>query len=220
MATATRVRDANGRFSTTEKGGVPVPVKKRGGWPLTHALYTGRLPPGCGYMAKAARTFQAHLADAVMEQFGELGVAELCSIQTATEWLIVALKIRRYLRTADATLTIEKKIEFSTQAATALSKRDAAVRALGLTPGQRPGADALLAIPWPEDADTGEDEPGGDGSSVVVSDHQAAPENETCDYRSDGPTTASSVKSADCTSDGSTGDFVRPPASCDGSAAT
>lgn len=158
MTTKAVVRDNNGRFSTIEKGGLSVPVKGRGGWPLKHGLYTGRLPPGCSYVAKAAKQFQQSLVEAVLDQYEELGIAEVCSIQTATEWLIVALKIKRYLRTADAELSIQAKIEYSAQAATCLSKRDAAVRALGLAPGLRPGARLLDLLP-PIDEDDPADTP-------------------------------------------------------------
>lgn len=98
---------------------------------LRHGLRTGSLPKKFQRVTAALNKFRRDLESAVLALRGEVREYDAACISTATRWEKVAQLAQRWLLAAKD-LTADKQLEYARIAADASSKRDAALKALGL----------------------------------------------------------------------------------------
>ena len=113
---------------------VASPSRRKGGAPagnrnaLRHGLTTGSDP--APYITRLTSQFRHEVEQAVLAAVGSITVAAASEIQAAAEWENHRIKVRRWLREAAATLTIEQKLSLSREAARAATERTKHLKAL------------------------------------------------------------------------------------------
>ncbi len=126
---------------------MPGGAKKGNTSAMTHGIQGSVLPPGCSHITAQLDRFRRATQEAAIAARGELGLIELCAIQTSTSWYRHALLARRWLRIADAQMTLDQKIFFSREEARALAERDKALRQLGLDQRDNGAPTTLYTLP-------------------------------------------------------------------------
>lgn len=97
-----------------------------------HGLRSAKLGPGMEYIGRKASMFRKTAEAEALNLRGKLGVWEQSLLQSATQWLITALKIERLLRVFDAELTHDQRVTYSERVARACNERDKCLQKLGL----------------------------------------------------------------------------------------
>jgi hypothetical protein len=108
--------------------------RSRGGAPagnlnaLRHGLTCGADPES--YVTRLMTSFRQNIEAAVLAALGSITVAAASEIQAATEWERHRLKVRRWLKEAADTLTVDQKVNLSREAARAATERTKHLKAL------------------------------------------------------------------------------------------
>ena len=118
-----------GLFSSPKEAGGAPPGNRNS---YKHGLRSTRLGPGMEYINRQAITYRKAVETETLGVRGKLGVWEQSLLQTATQWLITALKIERLLRFFDADLNNDQRVSYAEKCARALSERDKCLAKLGL----------------------------------------------------------------------------------------
>ena len=114
------------------------PRKKPGGQPgnrsnLRHALTTGKLPFKGGHTINRYRNaFRLALEDELLRQRREIGVAEAATIAAAVTWYTHAMKARRWLGEEFENMTLDQRLAFSREEATAMAKVSRLLKTIGI----------------------------------------------------------------------------------------
>ncbi len=99
---------------------------------VRHGLRTGKLPPGCGYVAALTNEFRASLEEEVLSRYRNIGVYRAAVINSACRWERHALLCLRWLRKESGNMTAEQRLVYSLEIAKASEKRDVCLSKLGL----------------------------------------------------------------------------------------
>jgi len=99
---------------------------------MTHGLYSGALPAGCGYIRKYTDKLRVTLERAVLAMASELTVYDAACIMSAVRWERHALLAQKWLRLHSAEMTHDQRLAYSREIARASTERDRSIKALGL----------------------------------------------------------------------------------------
>lgn len=115
------------------------PLGNRNG--MRHGLTAGKLPLNCAYIENLCNRLRRQLEDSVMQQRGEVTLADADSIQTAVKWERHGALALRWLRVKGDELKPTESLTFSREIAKASTERDKAIIALRLHDDSR-------SMPW------------------------------------------------------------------------
>jgi hypothetical protein len=100
-------------------------------------LATGRLPKGCSYIGRMMSKLRKQITDAVADKFGGVSLTQAATIQSAIRHEVSCLLVSRYeAQHADA-LSTDQWIALRRLLSTETTKRDAALKSLGLDLAER-----------------------------------------------------------------------------------
>ncbi len=97
-----------------------------------HGLRSAKLGPGMEYIARKANLFRTAAEAETLRVRGRVGIWEQSLLSSATQWLLVALKIERLLRLYHAELSHDQYVSYTERVAKACSERDKCLSRLGL----------------------------------------------------------------------------------------
>lgn len=125
-----------------------------------HGLRSGKLPPGCAYIARATNEFRRALEDAVLAVRDEISIIDAANICSAIRFERHALLAQRWLRLECEKFDPTVRLNYSKAVAWASVERDRCLKSLGLDKTAVAGFwDSIDAIPVERPSKQGQEPP-------------------------------------------------------------